>query len=78
MSEIKITKTVSILETMTVITFCLGITSIIYFLINAVNAKMEWSHTNTFVWSGTVLLLTSILINKWADYELKKIYKKNA
>jgi len=77
-SEVKITAKVNVLETTAVISFCLSVTTIIYFLINILKEKeIIWNQSNIFILSGC-LLLTAIITNKWANYELRKLYKKKA
>lgn len=73
MSEVKITRKINILETISVTSFCFGATTILYFLMNSLNAhSVNWIQFSDFFVPGTSLLLAAVLINKWAHNELVK------
>lgn len=74
MSEFKITRKIDILETISVLSFCFGATTILYFLMNSLNTKtVNWVQFDDFFVPGASLLLAAVLANKWANDELVKI-----
>lgn len=76
MSEIKITRKIDILETISVASFCFGATTILYFLMSSLNTKtLNWMQFDNFFVPGASLLLAAMLSNKWANDELVKQYR---
>lgn len=75
-TEFKITKKINILENISIISFCFGVTTILYFLMGSLSAKtLSLMQFDDFFVPGASLLLAGMLLNKWANYELERLIK---
>jgi hypothetical protein len=77
--DVVITKKIEFMETLSVISFCLGAATILYWVVETLKThKFDLTDLNLFFWPSAILLGIAYFSNKWSDSELDKLYNKES